>query len=350
MAHDFYLAFGKVAYPCYWYGNDSKFFMNGAALKASPPLNNLAAMRKILSTASRELQREEMDGAYNLPLLTGALHPRTLTVMSQPDGLLAVVAHEGNVPVASFSNQLRESLTNVFSVLPLLAKKLEGNDVKYVEEVQNNCYSMLRLASNLENASQIERGKIENTLLDFAELVESICICTSSVCREQGIRLNKELPSQPVPVMGDAQLLSNMLLNLLRNSMQYTRDGNSITVKLYERAGRAILTVEDNGLGIQPENIQKIFDPYFSTDPYGDNNIPPGLGLGLSLVREAVRSCGGTVTAESRFGQGTRITIALPIAQDTEGTMLNSDPADYLLNRYSPVYVQLSGYCRLPEF
>lgn len=147
---------------------------------------------------------------------------------------------------------------------------------------------------------------------------------------------------------GSRRLLSEALLNLIRNSLQYTRDGNELEIKLSEVGGKAVLTVEDRGLGIKPEMLTEVFEPYISADPYGDSNLRPGVGLGLGVVRQAVLGHGGTVNIESRFGEGTRVILALPL-EENAANLVESEPADYLLNRYSPVYVQLCGYCRLPS-
>ncbi len=117
------------------------------------------------------------------------------------------------------------------------------------------------------------------------------------------------------------------------------------------RTGKHVtLTVQDKGLGIKPEFLEHIFEPFFSMDPYGDSTLRPGLGLGLSVLRETVCGFGGTVNAESRFGEGTSIHASVPLATvDDADTILESASADYLTNRYSSVYVQMCGLCRLPS-
>ena len=90
-----------------------------------------------------------------------------------------------------------------------------------------------------------------------------------------------------------------------------------------------------------------IFESFFSADPYGDTPERPGAGLGLAVARDLAMALGGTISAESCAGEYTRIHLSLPLAE-TGGDVFVSDAADYLLNRYSPVYVQLAGFCRMP--
>lgn len=323
--------------------------LNDAAKNAEAPLNDAAAMEKLLRTAAQEHECNLSRGAFTLPLLTDALSMRSLMLMPTDDGILAVAVEQREAPINAFSSEMRESLTNIFAVLPMLATRLDDMDLRYTEEIQANCYNLLRLASNLENASRIEKKIYETRPVDLTELVKTICYCADSVCKETGIPIEWNLPKHHLPVRVDPRVLSIAILNLLRNSLQYTRDGNHITIRLSQVGARAVLTVQDKGLGIKPENVEKVFEPYFSIDPYGDTSERPGMGLGLSVVRETACGFGGTVNAESTFGEGTSITIALPVDNGSNGEdVLGSDPADYLLNRYSPVYVQLCGICRLP--
>lgn len=220
--------------------------------------------------------------------------------------------------------------------------------MRNIEAIQTNCYQLLRLASNLENALYIEGRRFEVEVVDVAALVSSLCTSVQAVCRDTGVPIRWQVPQFPVPVRGSRRLLGEALLNLIRNSLQYTRDGNEIDIKLTEAGGRAVLTVEDRGLGIKPGMVTEVFEPYFSADPYGDSDLRPGVGLGLSVVRQAVLAHGGTVNIESRFGEGTQVILALP--QETGlADLAESEPADYLLNRYSSIYVQMCGYCRLPS-
>lgn len=345
MSRHLYNSFKNVSYPCFILTQDGEFWCNQNAQQQT----NIAIelVKGMLQMLLREMGDNIQNNKKSTPMLTDALRVQGLTVITLAEGLLAFAAQPLESPSSIFSAQLREPLTNVFSVLPLLSKKLEDEDLRYTEEIQLNCYQLLRLACNIENAGRIEKRNFDLHTLDLRELVKSVCFSTESVCREKNIAIEWELPDVSVAVLCDPRLFSEALLNLLRNSMQYTRDGNNIHVRLLRNGKQALLTVEDRGLGIRPEHIEHIFKPYFSEDPYGDGGLRPGLGLGLAVAREAARSFGGNIMAESRFGEGTRISISLPLS-DASCEVLGSDSADYLLNRYSSIYVQLCGLCRMP--
>lgn len=338
--------FKNALYPCLLLGTDGVLHRNEAAETAGAPLSDEKAMTALLRTSAQQMAASGTAAATR-PLLADALRTRSLTILATDDGTLAVAAQENEAPVTLFSSQMREPLTNIFATLPLLNAHVEEHHLRYTEDIQANCYQLLRLACNLEDAGLVENKSYDLHPLDLTSLVDSLCIGVSSVCRNQHAKLEWSVPNVPVIVCADPRLISSALLNIIRNSLAYTRDGNIITVKLTYTAKNALLTVEDKGLGILEENVTRIFEPYFSIDPYGDSNIRPGVGLGLPVVREAVNAFGGTASAESRFGEGTSIFLTLPLdGSATEA--LSSDSAQYMLNRYSPIFVQLCGHCLLP--
>lgn len=339
--------FAQAAFPAYLLGKDGALHCNQAAKDAGPPFSEEAAMASLLRTYASQMANSSTP-VLTQPLLADALQTRSLTLMAVEDGTLAVASGEGQSPVSIFSSQMRDSLTNIFMTLPIVKKHMEDDTLKYAEDIQANCYQLLRLASNLEDAGLIENRHYDLQAVDLAALVDSLCHSVDSIACNRQIKLAWEVPEQPVIVQAVPRLLTSAFLNILRNSMAYTRDGNHITVKLAVKGKNALLTIEDKGLGILPENVTRIFEPYFSVDPYGDSHVRPGVGLGLSVTREAVIAFGGTVSAESRFGEGTRIILFLPLSTET-GDTLSGEPASYILNSYSPLFVQMCGYCLLPH-
>lgn len=340
-----YTSFRDVPYPCYFLGRSGEFWSNTAAREDNAP--DKEHIRGMLAALAREYAKAPGATPPPVPLLDEALRLQGLTALPVKEGLLAFITRPQDAPIEAFSAELRDPLSDILMTLPIIANKLEDEDQYLAETMQRKCYQLLRLSSNLENVARTQRSQYAPETVDLAALVDSLCTTVANRRQRFPEPLSWEVPETVVPVLCEADLVSEALLNLLRNSMQYTRDGNEIHVRLAVTAGRAVLTVEDRGLGIRGENLEHIFEPYFSAEPYGDSRTRPGLGLGLPLVRETARRFGGTVAAESRFGEGTRISLSLPLSTET-GETLDSDPADYLTDRYSPVYVQLHGLCLLP--
>lgn len=343
MTNSFLQAFASAAFPCYWLAPDGEFWANGAAEEVDHPLYNSALIHRLL-TSLTDTPAEKREG---LNLLGGAIRLWGLSVLPLEGGLLAVMTGSFETPVSTIGAQLREPLSNIFFSLPPLATHSEQNFEAQLEGIQRNCYTLLRLVTNLENAA-IGSWKPKNlATIDLAAFLRTLVAGVAQVTQNRQVPIEPDLPDEPLPVRAHPRLLSEGILNVLRNSLQYTRDGNHIRVRLRKNESRAFLTIEDKGLGIKPKNLSRVFEPYFSADPYDDGAPRSGLGLGLTVTQEIARAHGGTVACESQFGEGTRVSLSLPLNREP-AELLESEAAGYQSNRYSPVYVQLEGYCLPP--
>jgi signal transduction histidine kinase len=123
-------------------------------------------------------------------------------------------------------------------------------------------------------------------------------------------------PTDPVIVDGDLHRLAQVFSNLLSNSAKYTERGGRITLSLDCEGGEAVVSVCDNGIGIPPDALERVFEMFSQVRP-GDALTEGGLGIGLSLVRTLTQLHGGSVSAASRGpGTGSVFTVRLPIAKD----------------------------------
>jgi len=126
----------------------------------------------------------------------------------------------------------------------------------------------------------------------------------------KGLRLVLERPSGTVPMRTDPRLVQVVLLNLVMNAVKYTQEGE-VHVVLEVVPDLRRLKVRDTGPGIAEDAQARIFEPFQHLEPL-DNKSKPGVGLGLTLVRELVSALGGQVTLKSAPGQGSELTVALP--------------------------------------
>ena len=153
--------------------------------------------------------------------------------------------------------------------------------------------------------------------MDLTATVPEIVHMIRKKAEVHGIRLQRDLPDTPVTVLADAARLQQVLLNLLNNAMdavvqRHGTEGGSITVRVSaETNGTALIEIGDNGTGIAPENIKKVFAPFFTTKPVGQ-----GTGLGLSVCYGIIRQMGGKMEVSSTVDQGTEFSIILPVIEE----------------------------------
>jgi signal transduction histidine kinase len=215
------------------------------------------------------------------------------------------IAHEINNPLAIITQELDLVREIAGEGLEVSAADLaEAQDSlaeigKQVDRCRQITHKLLNFARKMEPVLQEE--SMELVIEDMALLVE----------REaygRGVTIVRNYAPCLPPVRTDVPLLRQVILNLLTNALQATPEGGSITVSTRLAGGRAAIEVRDTGCGIAPENMAKIFNPFFTTKEPGK-----GTGLGLSLSHGIVARLGGTLTVESRPGEGATFTVTLPL-------------------------------------
>jgi PAS domain S-box-containing protein len=222
------------------------------------------------------------------------------------DNFLAMLAHELRNPLAP--------IRNAAEVL-----KIAGPDPVRIEKarsmIDRQVAHMARLIDDLLDVSRISQGKIliRREPVDLAALVRSTAEDHRALLEGAGLALLLEVPDRPLWMDGDPTRLSQALGNLLQNAIKFTNPEGRVTVRLTESGGAAELRVEDTGVGMDPEILARLFQPFSQADQTLDRSRG-GLGLGLSLVKGLVEMHGGSVQADSSGGgRGSALTLRLPL-------------------------------------
>ena len=153
-----------------------------------------------------------------------------------------------------------------------------------------------------------------HVVVDLGAVAHQSVAMFSGVAEEEGVELSATATA-PAAVHGDPIDLRRLTSNLLDNAIRYTPPGGSVRMQVIAAADAAILTVSDTGSGIAPRDLEHVFDRFFKADPsrtHGGGRRSSGLGL--AICRSIVDTCGGTIGIESRLGQGTTVTVRLPLA------------------------------------
>lgn len=218
--------------------------------------------------------------------------------------LTADVAHELRTPVAVARN-LVEAFRD--GVLPVDAENLAALD----RELER----LGRTVGDLRDLSVAESGKLQlaRDRLDLREALDSVVETWRPRFGERGLAVAVALPAEPVLVVGDASALARVFGNVLANGLKYTDPGGRIEVALSREGAQAVVRVTDTGVGIPPEEQPLVFERFFRGEA-GRRLGAEGTGVGLAIVREIVQAHGGEVALASRPGEGTTVTLRLPLA------------------------------------
>ncbi len=248
------------------------------------------------------------------------------------DEFLAMLAHE-----------LRNPLAAVRSALELMAHGAKDPDrlVSLQEVCLRQVHSLGRLVDDLLDVSRITRNKVDLRIetVELRALVRDVLASVQPLIDAQGHSLRLELGVKPLWAQLDPTRIEQVIGNLLSNAIKYTLPGGRIAV-LLERERRdeqdwAVLRVEDNGKGIAPGELQRVFEPFVQFDVDLDRSTG-GLGIGLTLVERLVEMHGGSVVARSEgLGRGTQMIVRLPLCERADERRARSDDPEAL--RRGPV-------------
>jgi signal transduction histidine kinase len=186
--------------------------------------------------------------------------------------------------------------------------------------IRRQIQHLVRLVDDLLDVSRITRGKVElrREPLDLGEIVRSAVETTRPLAEAKSQRLELDLSPEPLPLMGDATRLEQVLSNLLRNAVKFTEEGGHIEIAAGPDDPRepheAVIRVHDDGIGIATDLLPRVFDLFAQGEQALDRS-GAGLGIGLTLVRSLVELHGGRVEARSDGpGRGSEFEVRLPLA------------------------------------
>jgi signal transduction histidine kinase len=237
------------------------------------------------------------------------LEERLRDADKRKDEFLAVLGHEWRNPLGVISN--------AFELLPP-SETAESKEIRAI--IKRQITRMTHLTNDLLDVSRISAGQIEidEQSCDFAAVVREAAEDYRGILASVGIRLELQLPKDPVWVLGDCRRLAQSVGNLLHNANKFTPPGGTVTVSLavVPNQQRAVLKVRDTGIGMDESTLTHLFEP-FSQALRPFDRSRGGLGLGLTLVKGFIEMQGGEVSASSKGpGTGSEFTVQLPIQRD----------------------------------
>jgi signal transduction histidine kinase len=215
---------------------------------------------------------------------------------------------------SSISHELRTPLTAINMAANMLHEGLPGpltpKQARLVEITQVSSNRLLRLVNQILDLGSLKAGKLRLDLrqTDLRRVVETAVEEVRPLAEDGKLQLEVSIPENIPKIMADEERLTQVLLNLLGNSVKFTRSGGTITVGVQIEAGQAVVKVTDTGVGIAPDLVPKIFDRYEQV-----HKGRGGTGIGLALVKGFVEAHGGKVWVESEEGRGSCFAFSIPV-------------------------------------
>ena len=216
---------------------------------------------------------------------------------------LATVSHEIRTPLTTIYGW-----SNMLAQMPLSAEET----TKAVSAISSSAETLLRVVEDILDTSRMSLGVLdlrpEPARLD--EIVANTVAGLQLAVDGKQLNLHKSLTS--VTVTGDPVRLQQICWNVLANAVKFTPKGGSLDVKLYRDDDQAKLSVADTGIGIEPEFLPYVFEPFRQSDSSTTRSYG-GLGLGLSITKKLVELHGGSISVSSVKGSGTEVNVSLPV-------------------------------------
>ncbi|MDX1756697.1 MAG: response regulator [Marinobacter sp.] len=297
-----------------------------ARLNLDALIEPLKLKRKPLKHPDELSEMEQALNTMRLQLLEDTRNLRQTTIQSQGERDKAIKAnHAKNQFLANVSHELRIPLQSVLGYASLLNDtQLDQEQREYVSTLQGAAENLSAIINDLLDISSIEAGKLvlEPIPFDLRETLNDLVHMLGNRAREKGLALELRVDENlPFGLEGDPVRIRQILLNLTSNAIKFTDSGHVlISIEVLGRQDDRVglrLAVEDTGVGINPEDLPLVYEPYVQLGQRFQRQSP-GAGLGLAICRQLVSLMDGTLDVESQPGEGSTfwVELSLPLAPD----------------------------------
>jgi PAS domain S-box-containing protein len=220
--------------------------------------------------------------------------------------------------VSSVSHELRTPITSILGYTEMLEDGAYGQlgeeQLDAVRRVGTNSARLLSLIDDLLTLSRIQDGGLGmvDRVVDLRKVIAAGCAVVAPSLGRRALELDVELPDEPIPFLGDRDMLERVVINLVGNAVKFTPEGGHVVVRLLVDAESLVIEVADTGIGIPRQEQEQLFTRFFRSSLAQEHAIP-GSGLGLSIAHAIVEQHGGSMSVESEPGTGTTFRVHLPV-------------------------------------
>lgn len=219
--------------------------------------------------------------------------------------------------VSAVSHELRTPLTSIKGYASILMTgklgEVSAAQKERLEKIDKHSNNLTRLINNLLDIARIESGRVQMEIKEISikELLDSIIDVIAHQVKEKGISLKINTKTRTDKIKADSGQLERVLLNLLSNAIKFTPEKGRVTIYVKDRRDSIEFSVEDTGIGIPKQDLEKVFEEFFRSDNAPAQKVQ-GTGLGLSLVKKIIEAHKGAIWVESELGKGAIFSFTIP--------------------------------------
>jgi len=221
--------------------------------------------------------------------------------------------------VANVSHELKTPITAIRAHLENLLDGVEQPDPHTLEVMLAQTERLGRLVEQLLDLSKLESGEVslQRSDVPLAPIVSRVVAEIEVTRAGKGVRIARRIPGDLPPLDADPERVHQVLFNLVDNAVRFVPDGGEVTIAAHRHNGAVEISVTDNGIGIPPEHLPRLFERFYRGDAARSRD-DGGTGIGLTIARSVVEAHGGTIRADSEPGRGSVFSFDLPVSTDAE--------------------------------
>jgi len=330
-----------------WYDVLDKVLTTGEPIR---DVSKVKSLNCYLDFYAFKVNTDGLDGvAYIFKNITDqVIHKQKIEeLLRTQDEIYANISHELKTPlnVIFSANQLTEHYLNELNSDDLCTRL-----IKYNKSIKQNCFRLLRLINNIVDLSKSNSGflKLKLSRANIVEVIENIVQSVSVYASLKQLKIIFDTDVEEKIIDFDPDMIERVMLNLISNAIKFSNPNGEIYVNVHDLGDRAEVIVKDNGIGIEKENLDKLFDRYYQAEKTMSRNAE-GSGIGLSLIKSIIEKHGGKIGVESEPNKGSTFKFELPataigeVCRETKHYISDDDKKIQMLKiEFSDIYYEYS--------